>query len=111
MAHLVVKTAQYLFPPIQLCDLCAQAVENRGKFTGDVTTAHHQQPFGESWQVKHLIRGENVFAPRHVRHAGVAASGDQDVVGGMALAIGHFHRVRIDQFCSLQDNRHPSTSQ
>ena len=46
-AHVSVKAAQYLLAPVQLRDLRAQAVEDGGKFAGDVAAAHHQQALWE----------------------------------------------------------------
>ena len=111
MPHLVVKTAQDLLTPVQLRHGCTQTVENRRKFAGDVAAANHQEAFGEGCEVKHLVRRHHQLASRDVWHAGVAASGDQDVFGAVLLAVCHFHRVGIDQLGAAEDDRHPRAAQ
>ena len=52
-----------------------------------------------------------MFTPRHVRHRRRATRGDEDMFGGMARAIRHFHRVRIDQLGSAENDRHACSIQ
>ena len=95
-AHVLIKAAQNLLAPVQLRDLAAQPVEDGGEFAGDVAAAHDQQALRKRRQVKHFIRGDDMLAPRQVGHAGLAASGDQDILGAVLVA-ADFHRVLTHQ--------------
>ena len=101
--HFIIKPAQHQFAPVELGHFGTQAVEDRRKFTGDVAAAHHEQALGEGIKIKHLVGGDDMLAPRHVRDAGRAAGGDQNMLCGVALAVD-LNRVRIDQLGEAIDH-------
>ncbi len=88
VADLVVEAAQDLLAPVELGDLCAQAVEDGGELAGNVATAHHHQPLWKRFEVEDLVGGDHVLASHEVRHVRRAAGGDQDVLCAELLVTG-----------------------
>ena len=104
-ARLVVKAAQDLSAAIELADLHPKAVEDAGKFTGDVAAAHHQRPLWQRIKMEHLIRCHGKLCPREVGNERAPARGDQDVLRGKLLARGKPDPMRVDQTCPGIVNR------
>ena len=102
-AHVFVKTRQDFVAPMDLRHVRAQAVEDRRKLARDVTTAHHQQPFGEGLQVKHTVRSHHVLVALNCGDQGRAASRNQNIFGRI-LFVANLHGVRIHQSGPALDN-------
>src|SRR5258708_40213043 len=79
-AQIVVETAQNTFPAGDQRPLGPKPVENAGELDGDIAVALNQDARGQSFQMKRLVRGDDVFDPRDLgTKPRRSAGGDEDV--------------------------------
>ncbi len=71
-------------------------MENTRELNRDVTTANDQHALGQFFQKERLIGANGVLTPRDLRDLRPTTGSDQNVLGGVTLAID-FHLVRVNQ--------------
>ena len=98
-ARLFVKAPQNLRSAIKLRHLHAQAIENTGELTGDITAPDDQNGFWQAFKMKDVIAGDGMFGPWKIGFNRAPAGGDQDMLGAFAAAIRQLDSMRIKQPC------------
>src|SRR5690606_38946641 len=73
--------------PYKQVSLAAQGIEYTCKFHGDIAGAHHSSACRGRCQFEEAVRVNAMFGPRDVGPLWAAAGSDQDVIGGVALAV------------------------
>ncbi len=92
-AHVVVEAAQDLLAAVELRDLRAEALEDRGELARDVAAADDDEAARKLGQVEDLVRRDRELAAGNVRRGRPAAGRDQDLRGAVGLAVDR-HRIR-----------------
>jgi len=79
-AQIVVETAQNILPAIDQRHLGPKPVENARELDGDIAAALDQNARGQFFQMKRLVRRDDVFDPRDLgTKPRRGAGGDEDV--------------------------------
>ncbi|MNZ91902.1 hypothetical protein D3C78_1109060 [compost metagenome] len=110
IAHPAVEAAQEQVAAVQQRGLGAQALEDPGKLHGDITAADHQHALGQILEVERLVGADRQLLARNVRDLRPAASGNEDVLGAVALAID-FHLMGPRQFGVPFEQGHTAVDQ
>ena len=92
-ADLAVEAAQEELAAVELGDLAADAVGDRGELRRDVAAADDHDALGAVGEMEHVIGGDRELPTRELVPEGASAGGDQHVVG-VDGAIADRDRVR-----------------
>ena len=93
LAQIGIKAAQQLLAAMHQRGLRTQTVEDGRKLHRDIAGAHDHHPLGQSGQMESLVRMNRIFDARNIRHAGLAAGGNQNMAGGDGFAL-YKHTMR-----------------
>ena len=104
VTDLLVIAAQNRVAAIDQRYLAAEAVENTGKFIGDIAAPGDGHAARKAFEVEHLVRGDAMLGPRHIGAHRPATCGNQYMSGGDDAAIGQFDIMRPDQLRPLLDH-------
>src|SRR5216684_3118247 len=96
-AALLVEAAQHAVAAQHQVDVAAEAVEDAGELDGDVAAAHDRDALGQRiGQMERLVGRDGEFLAGNLRHDGVAAGRDQDLLRGDRL-LANLNRVAVHQ--------------
>ncbi len=102
-AQILVEAAQRQRLAVDEMRLGAEPGEHAGEFHADIAAADDGDALGHLFQIERIVGDDAEFRARNVQPGGMAAGGDDDALGGDALA-ADIERVLVDESCPRVEN-------